>query len=123
MDRYYTSIPLAKRLYAKNITYIGTNQMNRKGLLTELKEKEGREENSLISCREQGRPVILNSYVVKTKSSGMRNVLLVTTTEPAHYVANDEKTKPYIYKIYDFTKGDSDIPEQRMGSLTCKQKT
>ena len=41
LDRYYTSIPLAKWLYAKNITCIGTIQMNWKGLPTELKEKRG----------------------------------------------------------------------------------
>ena len=33
----------------------------------------------------------------------------------AHYEKNDEKTKPYICKIYDFTKGDSNIPDQRNG--------
>ena len=92
------------------------------GTSDRTERKKRREENIWISCREQGGPVILNSYVVKTKSSGMRNVLLVNTTEPAHYVTNDEKTNPYIYKIYDFTKGGIDIPDQRMESLTCKQK-
>ena len=53
----------------------------------------------------------------------MRNVLFVNTAEPAHYVTNDKTIKPYIYTIYDFTEGDIDIPDQRMGSLTCKQKT
>ena len=40
MDRYYTIIPLAKLLDGKNITCIGTIQMNQKGLQTELKEKK-----------------------------------------------------------------------------------
>ena len=84
MDRYYTSITLAKWLYAKNITCIRTIQMNRKGILTELKEKKGRKENSWTSCKEHGGPVILNSYVVKRKFSGIRNVLIVNTIEPAH---------------------------------------
>ena len=53
----------------------------------------------------------------------MKNVLLVNTTEPAPYVTIDEKTKPCIYTIYDFTKGGIDIPDQRTVSLTCKQKT
>ena len=53
----------------------------------------------------------------------MRNVLLLHTTETAHYVTNDEKKKPYTYEICDFTKGGIDIPDQRTGSLTCKQKT
>ena len=33
----------------------------------------------------------MNSYVIKTKSSGMRNVLLLQTTNPAHYVTQDDK--------------------------------
>ena len=79
------------------------------------------EKSSVV--RELGGPVILNSYVVKTKPLGMKNVLLVNTTEPAPYVTIDEKTKPCIYTIYDFTKGGIDIPDQRTVSLTCKQKT
>ena len=66
--------------------------------------------------------IIINSYVVKTKSE-MRNVLLLTTMEPAHYVTDDKKKKPYMYKMYDFTKGGIDIPDQRVGTYTCKVKT
>ena len=75
MDRYYTSIPLAEWLYDKNITCIGTLNSNRKGLPKEIKETKGREENSWISCKSDKGEVTLNSYVLKTKSSGMRNVL------------------------------------------------
>ena len=35
--------------------------------------------------------MFLNSYVIKTKSSGMRNILLLQTTNPAHYVTQDDK--------------------------------
>ena len=91
MDRYYTSIPQAEWLYDKNITYIGTLNSNRKGLPKEIKETKGREENSLIFCKSDNCKVILNLYLVKTKSSGMRNVLLLQTTNPAHYVTQDNK--------------------------------
>ena len=53
----------------------------------------------------------------------MRNVLLLYSTEAAHYVTNDEKKKPYRYKTYDFTKAGVSIPDQWMGTLTCEQKT
>ena len=53
----------------------------------------------------------------------MRNVLFLHTTKGAYYVTNEEKKKTYLYKIYDFTKGGIDIPDQRMGFLTCKPKT
>ena len=91
MDRYYTSIPQAEWLHDKNITYIGTLNSNRKGLPKEIKETKGREENSWISCKSDKGEVTLNSYVVKTKSSSMRNVLLLQTTNPAHYVTQDDK--------------------------------
>ena len=91
MDRYYTSIPLAEWLYDKNITYIGTLNSNRKGLPKEIKETKGREENSWISCKSDKGEVTLNLYVMKAKSSGMRNVLLLQTTNPAHYVTQDDK--------------------------------
>ena len=84
MDRYYTSIPQAEWLYDKNITYIGTLNSNRKGLPKEIKETKDREENSWISCKSDKDEVTLNSYVVKSKSSGVRNVLLLQTTNPSY---------------------------------------
>ena len=56
----------------------------------------------------------LHSYVVKTKSTGLRNVLLLSTLEPINAVRQDDgKQKPQIYKEYDFTKGGTDIIDQR----------
>ena len=59
-----------------------------------------------IACKEEGGNVIRSihdtSYVVKTKSTGMRNVLLLHSTEAAHYVTNDKKKKPYRYKNIRF---------------------
>ena len=48
-------------------------------------------------------------------------MLILYKTEAAHYVTYEKKT--YIYKIYDFTKDVIKILDQRMDSLTCKQKT
>ena len=53
----------------------------------------------------------------------MKNSLLLQTTNPAHYVTQDDKRKPLSYKIYDYTKGGIDIPYQRMGSYTTKYKS
>ena len=84
-------IPLAEWLYNKNITCIGTLNSNRKEMPKEIKETKGTQENSWISCKSNKGEVTLNSYVVKTKSSGMRNVLLLQTTKAAHYVTQDDK--------------------------------
>ena len=40
-----------------------------------------------------------------------------------HYVTVNDKTKPFMYKVYDYAKGGIDIPDQRMGSYTTKAKT
>ena len=53
----------------------------------------------------------------------MRKVLLLQITNPAHYVTQDDKKKPLSCKIYDYTKGGIDIPDQRMRSYTAKFKT
>ena len=122
MDRYYTSIPIVEWLYEKKFFCIAKMNSNRKGLPTEIKEIKGHEVNLWMACKIDGSGIIINLYVVKAKS-GMRNVLLLTTMEPAHYVTDDKKKKPYMYKIYDFTKGGIDIPDQRVGTYTCKVKT
>ena len=61
---------------------------------TKIKETKV-EKNNCTSCKKEEREVTLNSYVIKTKSSGMRNVLLLQTTNSAHCV-----TKSYTYKKY-----------------------
>ena len=82
MDRYCTSIPLVEWLCDKNIACIGTLNSNQKGLPKEIKETQCRGENSWFSCKSENGEVALNSYDVKTKSSGMRNVLLLQTENP-----------------------------------------
>ena len=94
VDCYYTPIPLAEWLYDKNITCIGTLNSNQKELPKEIKETKGREENSWISCESVKGEVTLHSYVMKTKSSDMRNVLLLQTTNPANYVYQDVEQPP-----------------------------
>ena len=98
MDCYYTSIPLTEWLYNKNINCIGTLNSNRKGLPKEIKETKGREENSWIFYKSDKGEVTLNLYVMKTKSSGMGNVLLLQTTNPAHYVTQDNKKSLLVTK-------------------------
>ena len=62
--------------------------------------------------------------MVKTKSSAKRNVLSLSTAPPLPATAkNDDKSKPAIYKLYDFSKGETDIIDQKMGSYSCKSKS
>ena len=36
---------------------------------------------------------------------------------------DDDKKNPTLYKFYDFTKGGTDIVDQKIGSYTCKAKS
>ena len=68
--------------------------------------------------------LMLHSYVVSTKNSGKRNVLLLSTA-PAYLsiTKDDGKKKPAIYKLYDFTKGGTDVMDRQIGTYTCKSKS
>lgn len=67
----------------------------------------------------------LNSYVVPTKSKGNRNVLLLSTVSPVTLgvTKDDGVRKPAIYKLYDFTKGGTDIIDQRIHFYTVHTKS
>ena len=70
-DRLFTSIPFALWLYQKNITSLGTMQINRKGIPTEIRDVKQREPlSSEIYCQKDGH-LSLSSYVVKS-STGKR---------------------------------------------------
>ena len=88
---------------------------NRKGLPKEFVKTAGKKEFSYqILWNADDVRMTLHSYVVKTKSTGLRNVLLLSTLEPINAVRQDDgKQKPQIYKEYDFTKGGTDIIDQR----------
>ena len=64
-----------------------------KGLPKEFKEAKGRKENSWIFCKIEDGEV--SSYNRKTKSSGMRSILLLQTTNLAQYVTQDDKKASY----------------------------
>ena len=64
------------------------------------------------------------SYVVDSKSKGKKNVLVLSTQPPLLGVTKDDgKSKPAIIKFYDFTKGGTDIADQRTAGNTTSTKT
>ncbi len=60
----------------------------------------------------------LHSYVVCTKSTGKRNVLVLSTFLPIIGTTKDKQKKPAIMKVYDYTKGGTDIMDQRMSNYS-----
>ena len=104
-DRLYTSIVQANWLRSHNIITVGTMQTNRIGIPDELNQCQRRGIYS-ATCRYEveNKDLCLLSYPVKTKSKGMKNVLVLSTMRPTHGV-----TKPGTYMFYHFTKGGTDI--------------
>ena len=123
-DRSYRRITLAQRLLSHNITCVGTIKANRKGIPVEVKELPIREPY-MYECfwKAKESKLSLHSYVVNTKSSGKRNVLLLFTMQPILGTTKDNgKQKPAIYKLYDYTKEGAAVVDQCMASYTCKAK-
>ena len=108
-DRLYTSIPMVQWLLDRGITSVGTLQSNRKGIPAEIKEIKDRETNSHeIYWKKDDGIINLHSCRVKTKISGKRNVLLLSTVPPLLATTKDDnKSKPAIYKLYDFSKHEN----------------
>ena len=89
-------------------------QLNRKGILDKLKETKNRELLSSEIYWDQNSLLSISSYVVKT-SKGKKNMILLSSTPPILGITKDDgKSKLVIHKVYDFTKGGTDIIDQRM---------
>ena len=103
---------------------VGTMRHNRVGLPKEVKQFTDREPFSTQIWWEKSKQKIsLTSYVVPSKSKGRKNVIVLSSQEPYLGVIKDEKAKPQIIKFYDFTKGGTDIVDQRSVSFTTSTKT
>ena len=124
MDRLYASVSVAKWLLTEKMTCIGTMLSRRVGILEEVKTTKGRKEFStkMFWEKEKG-DLVLTSYVVRS-SNGLKNVLLLSTVQPLKGCTRDDrKKKPSILKLYDFTKGGTDVMDQRIGTYSTKMKS
>ena len=98
-------------------------QINRKGIPTETKDVKQREPFSSEIYWQKDGPLSLSSYVVKS-STGKKNVFTLSTLEPILGTTKDDNChKLGLYEPYDFTKGGTDIVDQRMGFHTTKTKS
>ena len=123
-DRFYTSMELANWLLERKMTIVGTIKTNRKGV-GDVKKMDGRENNSTLIYWEKDKGTMtMTSYVMNTKSSGKRNVLILATTNPILGVTKDDgKSKPAIINFYNYTKGGTAIFDQKMGKYSVKPKS
>ena len=97
--------------------------INKAGIPNELKDVKSREELLTETYWEVGGSKTLISYVVKT-SNGKKNVMALSTMSSLlGNITDDNKRKPAILKLYDFTKGGTDVVDQKMGTYTVKSKS
>ena len=98
---------------------------NRLGIPAEIMKTDSRPELcTTVHWEAAEKNLVLCSYAVKTKSRGMKSLLLLSTMRVLLGVIRDDgKRKPAIFKAHDFTKGRADIVDQKMSSLSCKAKS
>ena len=122
MDRYFTSVSIAKYLLANKITLVGTMRSGRVGIPNEMKEIKQREDLFTMYAFTEDNKLLLVSYVVK-KKSGKRNVLVLSTMHKDVKVTKDARLKPHVIAFYDRTKGGVDVMDMIAGNYTTKFKT
>ena len=100
----------------------GTIVKNRVKIPNEVKEVSNRDINSAEIFWEKNEHKKLVSHVVKT-SKGKKDVIMLSTREPLLSVTDDDKKNPALIKLYDFTKGGTDIMDEKIGFYSVKTKT
>ena len=122
MNWLYKSISTSNWLLKHNITSVGTLVSNHVGLPDKLKDASQRDElESTMHWEQEHGNLALCAYTTKSKSKGKKNVLLLSTMRPLFRVTcADRKRQPAIIKFYDFTKGGTDILDQKISKYSCK---
>ena len=70
----------------------------------------------------ENQKLVLYSYVVKTKNTGLQNILLLSSVQfLLRTMKDDEKKKLTIYKLYDFTNSGIDVWTNKWQLLVAKQ--
>ena len=84
-----------------------------------------RKVQSYLSHRTQRKKnLYITTYSVKTKSTGRKNILMLSTMRPTSGITEDDgKSKPAIMKSYDFKKGGTDIADQLNDYYSYRART
>ena len=128
MDNYFGGVELCDELWNKGITMIATMRQNRVGIPEEMKTVVNREVNSTITLwnsDEKKKNFTLTSYTVKT-SSKKKNVIVLSSyaiIPGTLKVGNDSSRRPQVISLYNFTKGGTDIFDQRIRKKSTLFKT
>ena len=124
MDCLYTSVEIANWLLEKNIAIVSSVQKGRVGFPEEVFDTKIREVLSKTCHFEKDKKdLCLPSYTVQTESEDKNNVAILSTTRPMHSCTTDNnKSKPQIFKFYDFTNSGTGIVDQMNDYFTTRAK-
>ena len=125
MDQYFTSITIARWATDHKFMIVGTMKHNRKGIPKEFKTVDGREKLStnFIHAQDSGdENIMLVSYVDK-KTSGLKNVIALTTMHNDVRATKDSKLKSDILKFYDYAKGGVNIVDHISSHSSTRMKS
>ena len=119
------SISTANWLLKNEITVVGTLKTNHIGLPDDLKNVKQRGEfESTMHLEKTEGYLSLCTYTTKSKSKGKKNILVLSTMRPLMGITCDDgKQRPAIIKFYDFTKGGTDVMDQKISKYSCKSLT
>ena len=121
MDRYFTSVTIARWALEKGFTIVGTMRLDRKGIPNGIKTMIDREEKSTFYVYAENEDIMLVSYVDK-KKSGKKNIVVLTTMHNDVKVTKDVRRKPSVHTFYDYTKGGVDVVDLLSSHSTTKMK-
>ena len=90
---------------------LGTMQKNRAGLPRELVDPKQKEEHGYEVFWDASNFVLnLHCYTVVNKSTGKKNVILLSTVEPIlGTTKKDANRRPAAIELYNYSKGGTDI--------------
>lgn len=116
------SVTLAQWAAENKFTIVGTMRQDRKGILNEVKQLQGRDEKSTMYVYDENENMMLVSYVDKTKSGG-KNVIVLTTMHDVVKVTRDQRRKPQVLTMYEHTKGGVDVVDLLSSNATTRIKS
>lgn len=117
-DNFFTSLPLADKLWEKNITLVGTLRKDKKYIPTDLLPKPYKPVFSSMFAFRKKRTLV--SYVPKKN----RAVIMLSSEHTDDKVSGEEHDyKPDIILHYNSTKGAVDTVDKMAKQYSCQRKT
>ena len=113
-DRLYTSIEPANWSLGQNIISVGTLQKDRVGIPQQVFDTNDCEVLSkTCHFKKEKKDLCLTSYTVSSESKWKKDAVILAGTRSMHSASKDDrKSKPQIFKFYNFVKGDTEIIDQ-----------